>query len=182
MASYIWSKDVYHYLIKALNGIHHWEDARQDFFKEEINNRTPGNVYCDKKIISVVRVVVKRKWGYGFLSSIVLGVESYQRTINLTKPKLYFEGIDEKIPYIMTGTEKGVIQENLIDMLNKNKLVRSNERLKGRNRNDMDVKRSKEMVDKIDQVMKRIEQLRRLEEYIGGRLKIINPRVFVRPM
>ncbi|GJW07731.1 hypothetical protein Tco_1570154 [Tanacetum coccineum] len=119
MASYVWSKYVHHYLIKALNGIHHWEDEKQDFFKAEINNRTPGNVYSDKKIISLVKVIVKRKWGYGFLSSIV---------------------------------------------------------------NDKDNKKSKEMVNKIDQVMKRKEQLHRLEEYVGGRPKTINPRVFVRPM
>ncbi|GJX28602.1 hypothetical protein Tco_0236681 [Tanacetum coccineum] len=146
----------FYYLIEALNGIHHREDGRQHFFKAEINNKTPGNVYFDKRIIFVVRVVMKRKWGYGFLSSIVvkrsdkkeytfsyadlsrlnlndiedmyllkvqdklhhlelefekdfnnalllfirrtviknrvedvqLGVESYQRTLNLTKPKI----------------------------------------------------------------------------------------------
>ncbi|GJZ10507.1 hypothetical protein Tco_0545266 [Tanacetum coccineum] len=88
-----------------------------------------------------------------------LGVESYQRTINLTKPKLYFKGINENIPYTMTGTGKGVvylngynhrslmklnevhkfgdgtltkIQENLIEMPTKNKLGRGNERLKRR--------------------------------------------------
>nr|GEX75558.1 hypothetical protein [Tanacetum cinerariifolium] len=61
MASYIWSKDVHHYLIKALNGIHQWEGARQDFFKAEFNNRTPGNVYSDNKIISIAKVIVKRK-------------------------------------------------------------------------------------------------------------------------
>nr|GEU38936.1 hypothetical protein [Tanacetum cinerariifolium] len=33
MVSDIWSKEVHGYLIEALNGIHHWEDARQDFFK-----------------------------------------------------------------------------------------------------------------------------------------------------
>ncbi|GKD10216.1 hypothetical protein Tco_1189901 [Tanacetum coccineum] len=63
---------VYRYQIEALNGIHNWEDTRQDFFKAEINNITPCKVYSDKKIISVVRVVVKRKWGYGFLSLIVV--------------------------------------------------------------------------------------------------------------
>ncbi|GJZ33097.1 hypothetical protein Tco_0578533 [Tanacetum coccineum] len=162
------------------NGVHHWEDTRQYFFKAEINNTSPGKVYSDKKIISVVRVVVKRKWGYGFLSSIMvrrsdkqeytfsyadlprlnlndiedmyllkvqdkmhhllsddekdfnnalllfirrtiiknrvedlqLGVESYKRTVNLTKPKLYFDGIDEKIPYTMSGLDKGVVYLN----------------------------------------------------------------------
>nr|GEW43283.1 copia protein [Tanacetum cinerariifolium] len=66
-------------------------------------------------------------------------------------------------------------------MLNKNKFVQSNERLKGRDWNDKDVKRSKEMANKIDQVMKRREQLRRLEEYVGGRPKTINPCVYALP-
>ncbi|GJX59471.1 hypothetical protein Tco_0290861 [Tanacetum coccineum] len=210
-------KVVHRYHIEALNGIHYWEDRRQDFLKAEINNISPRKVYSDKRIISVVRVMVKRKWGYGFLSLIIvkrsdkqeyifsyavlhrlnlndiedmhllkvqdkmyhlpsddkkdfnnalllfiqrimihdsvedlqLGMESYQRTLNLTKPKLYFEEIDEKIPYTMTGIEKGVvylnqynrrslmklskvkkfcdgtlmkIRENLIDMVNTNEL------------------------------------------------------------
>ncbi|GKE27050.1 hypothetical protein Tco_1442434, partial [Tanacetum coccineum] len=46
--------------IEALNGIHQWEDERQEFFKAEINNKSSGKVYSDKKIISVVRVVMKR--------------------------------------------------------------------------------------------------------------------------
>ncbi|GJS45672.1 hypothetical protein Tco_0595793 [Tanacetum coccineum] len=33
-----WSKNVHRYQIEALNGIHHWEDGRQDFFKADINN------------------------------------------------------------------------------------------------------------------------------------------------
>ncbi|GJV47699.1 hypothetical protein Tco_1437911 [Tanacetum coccineum] len=33
MISERWSKEVHCYQIEALNGIHHWEDARQDFFK-----------------------------------------------------------------------------------------------------------------------------------------------------
>ncbi|GJS45605.1 hypothetical protein Tco_0595726 [Tanacetum coccineum] len=56
-----WSKEVHRYQIEALNAIHHWEDARHDFFKAYINNRSPGKVYSDKRIISVVRVDVKRK-------------------------------------------------------------------------------------------------------------------------
>ncbi|GJU66412.1 auxin response factor 19 [Tanacetum coccineum] len=95
-------------------------------------------------LLFIRRTVIKNR-----VEDLQLGVESYQKTLNLTKPKLYFEGIDEKIQYTMTGIEKGV--------------------------NDKDVKKSKEMVDKIDQVMKRREQLRRLEEYVRGRPKTINP-------
>ncbi|GJW48315.1 retrovirus-related pol polyprotein from transposon TNT 1-94 [Tanacetum coccineum] len=43
----------------------------------------------------------------------------------------------------------------------------------------MDVKKSNKMVDKIDKVLKRREQHRRLEEYVGGRPKTVNPRTFV---
>ncbi|GJS75732.1 hypothetical protein Tco_0725613 [Tanacetum coccineum] len=193
-----WSKEVRHYHFKALNGIHHWEEDRIDFFKARMSAITEGNIYLDLRIKLVVRIVVKKKWGYGFLTSnvvrrsddkkyefsyaylprlsvndvedirtviknrvedIQLGVESYQRTLNLTKPTMFFKGIDQRIPFTMTATHKGVvylkqynikslmklsevkklcdgtlvkIQENLIDMLSKNKLGSGNKRLKGR--------------------------------------------------
>ncbi|GKF51348.1 hypothetical protein Tco_0147815, partial [Tanacetum coccineum] len=132
------------------------------------------------------------------VEDIQLGVESYQRTLNLTKPTMFFEGIDQRIPFMMTATHKGVvylnrynikslmklyevkkfsdgtlvkIQENLIDMLLKNKLGNDNKSLKGRDWTDYDVKNSRETLKKIDKILKHIEQLRRLEEYIGGRPK-----------
>ncbi|GJS23806.1 hypothetical protein Tco_0452438 [Tanacetum coccineum] len=47
-------------------------------------------------------------------------------------------------------------------MVTKNKLGQGNERLKGRDWNEKDIKRSKEMLNKIDQVMKYREQLRHI--------------------
>ncbi|GJV01257.1 hypothetical protein Tco_1334826 [Tanacetum coccineum] len=55
------------------------------------------------------------------------------------------------------------IQENLIDMLLKNKLGSGNKRLKGRDWTDYDVKSSREMFKKIDETLKHRQQLRRLE-------------------
>ncbi|GKB79873.1 hypothetical protein Tco_0946768 [Tanacetum coccineum] len=205
---------------------------------------TERNILSDLRIKSIIRIDVKKKWGYGFLRSVIvrrsddeeyefsyadlprlsvndvedmyllqvqdklhhlplkfikdfnnsllmfirrtviknrvediqLGVESYQRTLNLTKPTMFFEEIDQRIPFNMTTMHKEVvylnqynikslmklsevkkfydgtlvkIQENLIDMLSKNKLGSSNKRLK--------------------------EQLRRLEEHVGGRPKSVNP-------
>nr|GEV81729.1 hypothetical protein [Tanacetum cinerariifolium] len=145
---------------------------------------TEGNVFLDLSIQSVVHIDVKKKWGYGFLTSIVVrrsndkertmiknrvediqqGVESYQRTLNLTKLIMFFEGIDQRIPFTMTATYKGVvylnqynikslmklsevnkfsdgtlvkIQENLIEMLLKNKLGSGNKRMKGKTRPTM---------------------------------------------
>ncbi|GKA83356.1 hypothetical protein Tco_0804951 [Tanacetum coccineum] len=67
-------------------------------------------------------------------------------------------------------------------MLSKNKLGSDNKWLKGRDWTDYDVKSSKEMLKKIDKILKRKEQLRRLEEYVGRRPKTVNPRTFVRPI
>ncbi|GJT57730.1 hypothetical protein Tco_0992784 [Tanacetum coccineum] len=74
------------------------------------------------------------------------------------------------------------IRENLIDTVAKNKLGKRNQRLKGRVWIDHDVVKSNEMVKKINQTLKRREQLKRLKEYVGGRPKTVNPHTFVRPM
>ncbi|GJY62020.1 hypothetical protein Tco_0462677, partial [Tanacetum coccineum] len=34
--------------------------------------RTKGNIYSDLRIKSIVRIIVKKNWGYSFLSSIVV--------------------------------------------------------------------------------------------------------------
>nr|GEV36775.1 hypothetical protein [Tanacetum cinerariifolium] len=134
-----------------------------------------------------------------------LSVESYQHTLNLTKPKFYFSGIDHKIPYTNFGIENGVVylnkydmkslmkldevhkfcdgtllnvQENLLKMVNNNKLGDGNEKLEGRDWSKSKNKRSKEILKKIDKTLKHTEQLRRLEEYVGGRPKTIDPRAF----
>ncbi|GJY70085.1 hypothetical protein Tco_0473067 [Tanacetum coccineum] len=122
---------------------------------------------------------------------------------------MFFKGIDQRIPFTMTATYKGVvylnqynikslmnlsevkkfsdgtlvkIQENLIDMLSKNKLGSGNKRLKGRDWKDYDVKSSREMLKKIDKILRHREQLKRLEEYVGGRPKNVNPCTFIRPL
>nr|GFB54744.1 hypothetical protein [Tanacetum cinerariifolium] len=67
-----WSKEVRHYHFEALNGIYHWEDGRIDFFKEGMSVVTEGSDFSDLRIKSVVRINVKKKWGYGFLTSILV--------------------------------------------------------------------------------------------------------------
>ncbi|GKA05962.1 hypothetical protein Tco_0685082 [Tanacetum coccineum] len=67
-----WSKETHRCVFEALNGIHHWEDGIIDFFKAEMSTKTEGSVYSDLRIKPVVRIVVKKKWGYGFLTSIIV--------------------------------------------------------------------------------------------------------------
>nr|GEY07806.1 hypothetical protein [Tanacetum cinerariifolium] len=64
---------------------------------------------------------------------------------------------------------------DLSKMMMLNKLCISNKRLKGRDWTDMDVEKLNKIVDKIDNVLKRREQLWRIEEYVGGRHKTVNP-------
>ncbi|GJU34413.1 hypothetical protein Tco_1182767 [Tanacetum coccineum] len=160
--------------------------------------------FTNALILFIRRVMIQNK-----VEDIQLGVESYQHTLNLTKPMMCYEGINQRIPFIMTAKHKRVvylnqhniksimrlsevkkfynstlekIQEYLIDMMTKNKLGKGNKRLKGRDWMDDDVVKSNEMIDKIHKTLKRREQLRKLEEYVGGRPKTVNSHTFVRPM
>ncbi|GJR99631.1 hypothetical protein Tco_0316140 [Tanacetum coccineum] len=69
---YYLCKETYSYLFEALNGIHHWQDNKINFFKVEMSTRKEGKIYSDLRIKSLVRIEVKKKWGYGFLTSIVV--------------------------------------------------------------------------------------------------------------
>ncbi|GKC51229.1 hypothetical protein Tco_1073974 [Tanacetum coccineum] len=187
------------------------QDSRIDFFKSEMSTRTEGRVYLDSRIKSVVCIIVKKKWGYGFLSSIV-AKRSDDKEYEFSYadlPRLSLNDVEDMIPFTMTTTHKGVVYlnqhnvksliklskvkklcdgtlekiwENTIDMVKRNKLGTDNKRLKGRDWTDMDVEKSNEIVDKIDKTLKHRKQLKRLEEYIGGRPKTVNPCTFVRPM
>nr|GEV04942.1 hypothetical protein [Tanacetum cinerariifolium] len=67
-----WIKEVCRYHFEALIGIHHWEEDKIDFFKVGMSAVTYRNIYSNLRIKSVVRIVVKKKWGYDFLKSIVV--------------------------------------------------------------------------------------------------------------
>ncbi|GKB09581.1 hypothetical protein Tco_0837893 [Tanacetum coccineum] len=187
MISDRWCKETHSYIFEALNGIYHLEDYRIDFFKAEIINRSDNQKYefsyADLPRLSLNDVedmyLLQNK-----VEDIHVGVESYQQTLSLTKTMMFFEGIDQKIPFTMTTTHKRVvylnqhnvkslmrlsklkkfydgtlmkIQENLIDMVIKNKLGKGNKRLNRREWTDNDVMKSNKMVRKIDQTLKRRE-------------------------
>nr|GEU97503.1 hypothetical protein [Tanacetum cinerariifolium] len=82
------------YLLKVQEMLHHIELE----FEKDFNNAL---------LLFIRRTVIKTR-----VEDLQLGVESYQITLNLTKPKLYFEGIEDKIPYTMSKTEKGVVYLN----------------------------------------------------------------------
>ncbi|GKA99076.1 hypothetical protein Tco_0827013 [Tanacetum coccineum] len=198
-----WSKEVHLYHVDALNGTHHWDDMRKDFFKAKMCNRSTHKFYSDERIIIVVQEKLhhlKLEFENDFINALLL----YIRRV----PKFNLSGIDHKIPYTTCRIEKGVVylnkydvkslmhldevhkfcdgtllkvQDNLLKMVNENKLGRGNIKLEGGEWTKSDIKRSKEMLEKIDKTLMHREQLRRLEDYVGGRSKIIDTRLFVRP-
>ncbi|GKA32108.1 hypothetical protein Tco_0718475 [Tanacetum coccineum] len=101
------SKEVHLYHVDALNeggiqfsNVNQGQENRQQRLDYKID-------FINALLLYIRRVVVKNR-----IEDIQLGVKSYQHTLNLTKPKLYFLGIDHKIPYTTTGTEKGVVYLN----------------------------------------------------------------------
>ncbi|GJW16700.1 hypothetical protein Tco_0024136 [Tanacetum coccineum] len=127
-------------------------------------------------LLFIRRVMIQNR-----VKDIQLGVESYQQTLNLTKPMMLFEGIDQRIPFTITTTHKGVVylnQHNVKSLMRLSEVKKFYDAtLEKIQENLIDM-----MVKKIDQTLKCKEQLIRLEEYVGGRPKTVNPRTFVKPM
>ncbi|GKE46560.1 hypothetical protein Tco_1477818, partial [Tanacetum coccineum] len=195
-----WTKEVRRYHFEALN-VRRSDDKEYEFIYVDLPRLSVNDVedmyllqvdklhhlllefmkdFNNALLMFIRRTVIKN-----IVENIQLGVESYQRTLNLTKPTMFFEGIDQTIPFTMTATHKGVMylnQYNIKSLMKLSEVKNGNKRLKGRDWTDYDVKSSREMLKKIDEVLKHREQLRRLEEYVGGRPKTVNLRTFVRPL
>ncbi|GKC72505.1 hypothetical protein Tco_1118388 [Tanacetum coccineum] len=101
-------------------------DPSSKFELSQINKFSKHKVYSIQKILSVVSVKVERLHGYGHLDEIVkspsikrrvedlqLGVESYQKKLNITEPRKTFLGIEFKELYTPLYKPPGVIYEDL---------------------------------------------------------------------
>ncbi|GJV87237.1 hypothetical protein Tco_1531175 [Tanacetum coccineum] len=96
-----------------------------------INRVSKHKVFSTMRILSVVSVKIKKISGYGYLEEIIvrvedvqLGVESYQRKLNLTKPQRTYPHISVKEPYTLNFDPPGVIYE---DKSKKKRLMRIDE-------------------------------------------------------
>ncbi|GJU40801.1 hypothetical protein Tco_1193758 [Tanacetum coccineum] len=137
-----WCKETHRYHFEALNGIHHWEDRKIDFFQAEMSNRSEGKVYSNLKIKSVVRIVELTKRYHSqcltYKGVVYLDQHNVKSFMKFNEVKKFCDGTLMKI------------RNNLIDMVNMNKLGKGNRRLKGKDWTDNDVIKSNEMVKKID--------------------------------
>nr|GEV45593.1 hypothetical protein [Tanacetum cinerariifolium] len=138
----------------ALWGISHWRDQRKTYYGYARGLESTHDVYSTKHIMAVNRVEVMRKHGYGYLreievrradndlyaikegdflrlrindierSYLQLGVKSYQKKINVTKPETTKLDIKKKDPYTPYQDHQGFIY---VETLGRNSLMCSDE-------------------------------------------------------
>ncbi|GJR73250.1 hypothetical protein Tco_0085615 [Tanacetum coccineum] len=99
------------------------DDVRKDFFKDEMGNRR-----SDK---------TEYEFSYADLPSLSLNDVEDMYLLKLNEVNKFCDGTLLKI------------RDNLLEMVNKNELVRGNKSLKGRDWSNKDIKRSNEMLEKI---------------------------------
>ncbi|GKB11721.1 hypothetical protein Tco_0845644 [Tanacetum coccineum] len=149
MVQNIWSPIKVSYDKYALWGISYWRKQRMTFYAYAQGLESSHDVYSTKHILAVTRVEVMRKHGLTNLSGddvsdfaialqmftrimviqkrvedLQIGVESYQKKINVTKPKNMRLNIKKRDPYTPYQDPQGFIY---VDSQGRNRLMRLDE-------------------------------------------------------
>ncbi|GKC62920.1 hypothetical protein Tco_1095518, partial [Tanacetum coccineum] len=144
------------------------------------------------------RIVIQER-----VEDLQLGIESYQKKINLTKPKTYLSDLKRMTPYTAYPDIQGIIYE---DEMNRNRLMLTDELhkfsdgtlnhvrtalndiatglqmdyLPKRNWSKQDKQRARVMINAIDRKLRDRRLMRNLEKFVGGRpyigdLRLLGP-------
>nr|GEY94969.1 hypothetical protein [Tanacetum cinerariifolium] len=187
-------------LILDNRGVSHWGRKRQQFYGFAVNRESALNVYSKRRIIAVTDLKIVEWHNYKHLDWILrrvedlqLGVESYQKRLNLTKPDTYRFDLKRREAYTAYSNPRGFIYQNKdkknwlmrIDELQKfsdgtlNDVRNSlDDRLKGIRMQYLpqaiwrkgDKDRAAAMIQSIDKMLKTRRIMRSLERFVGGRL------------
>ncbi|GJU26898.1 hypothetical protein Tco_1165519 [Tanacetum coccineum] len=136
----MWSQMIVKYDKFDLWGISHWGKKRRQFYAFAITRETARDVYSKRRIIAgkVTNLNVEERIAFNvslrmFTRSVViqmrmedlqLGVESYQKKLNLTKPDTYRSNLRRRDAYTPYFDPRGFIYENKDK---KNRLMRIDE-------------------------------------------------------
>nr|GEU87324.1 hypothetical protein [Tanacetum cinerariifolium] len=109
----------------ALWGVSHWGCKRQQFYGFAVNRESARDVYSKRRIIPVTELkIVEQAFNVSlrmFTRSIMiqrrvedlqLGVESYQKKLNLTKPNSYRSDLKREEAYTAYSNPRGFIYQN----------------------------------------------------------------------
>nr|GEX81228.1 hypothetical protein [Tanacetum cinerariifolium] len=162
---------------------------RQQFYSFAVNRESARDVYSKRRIIAVTELKIV-EWR---VEDLQLGVESYQKKLNLTKPDTYRSDLKRKEAYISYSNTIGFIYQNKDK---KNRLMRIDELHKFSDGTLTDVRtalddclkgiqmqylsqsiwrksdkdRAAAMIHAIDKRLKTRRIMRSLERFLGGRL------------
>ncbi|GKB46263.1 hypothetical protein Tco_0897016 [Tanacetum coccineum] len=208
----MWSPMPVIYDKHALWGISHWGRKRQQFYGFAVNKESTRDVYSRHKIISITNLLIVEWQNYKHLDwitvrrnddklSIViqrrvedlqLGVESYQKKLNLIKLDTYRSDLKRREAYTAYSNPRCFIYQNKDK---KNRLMRIdelhkfsdgtlndvrtalNDRLKGIRMKYLpqiiwrqsDRDKAGAMIQEIDKQLKNKRIMRSLEKFVGGR-------------
>nr|GEZ47626.1 hypothetical protein [Tanacetum cinerariifolium] len=100
------------------------EDLVPRFYGFAVNQESALDVYSKRRIIAVTELKIVEWHNYKHLDWISLGVESYQKRLNLTKPDTYRSDLKRREVYTAYSNPRGFIYQNKDK---KNRLMRIDE-------------------------------------------------------
>ncbi|GJU13983.1 uncharacterized mitochondrial protein-like protein [Tanacetum coccineum] len=175
----MWSQVIVNYDKFALWGISHWGKKRRQFYAFATTRESARDVYSKRRIIAVTKVEIVEWQNYkhldwilnvlqerchpiGRVEDLQLGVESYQKKLNLTKPDTYRSNLRRRDAYTPYSDPRGFIYENKDK---KNRLMRIDELHKFSDAN-VTKKMSRAMIQAIDKRLKTRRIMRSLERFV----------------
>ncbi|GJX90031.1 hypothetical protein Tco_0343357 [Tanacetum coccineum] len=142
-------------------------------------NHLPGS---DKRMLSTAvnlwtrNLVIRQR-----VEDLQLGIESYQKQLNLTKPGWDAKGFEYKHDYTIIESPRTVVFPVSLDYrVKENKVNRLNPGMNTRFWTDKDVTRSKEFIHAIERRLKTRRIFRNLECFVGGRVRDVDYRLLQR--
>nr|GEZ32560.1 hypothetical protein [Tanacetum cinerariifolium] len=175
---------------------------RQQFYGFSVNRESALDVYSKRRIIAVTDLKIEEWYNYKHLDWILrvedlqLGVESYQKRLNLTKPDTYRSDLKRREAHTAYSNPRGFIYQNKDK---KNRLMRIDELHKFSDGTLNDVRNALDyhlkgirmqylpqtiwrkgdkdgataMIQAIDKMLKTRRIMKSLEWFVGGRLSIL---------
>nr|GFA43451.1 hypothetical protein [Tanacetum cinerariifolium] len=115
----MWIHEPINYDKHALWGVSHWGRKRQQFYGFAINRESTLDVYSKRRIIAVTDLKIVEWHNYKHLDwisrrvkDLQLGVESYQKRLNLTMPDTYRSNLKRREAYTAYSNPRGFIYPN----------------------------------------------------------------------
>nr|GEZ29260.1 hypothetical protein [Tanacetum cinerariifolium] len=115
----MWIEEPIGYDKHALWGVSHWGRKRHQFYGFVVNRESARDVYSKRRIIAVTELKIvewhsykQLDWITRHVEDLQLGVESYQKKFNLTKPDSYLSGLKHKEAYTAYSNPQGFFYQN----------------------------------------------------------------------